>query len=404
MLLNRTRSSVALAILLTVLASTALGQGPAGMQLFGPADLSTYGAPSVRPNEGYFFTFDGLYWSVQAPRTALIGDTGYREVASGVEQVYISPTNQFPQAVTFSQTSTDTTGALTNNFQTGQRFEFGRVEDNNGWLVSILRWGPGDQKFFSHRANVLFNDPIDPNTGHGLLYGRIGDGLLVSGTTSTTVHVDDNLPVVFDTIRVRNKIDVWGVEASYLRRSHTFHNGGNVELFLGARYLEFNAQFTVLGYGGVLDDNTYWKTRGNNHIVGPQIGGRYFKQQGRWVFSTEGRFLAGFNMQNISQNGEFGHTGEPVAIQKPLSWRGSEYSHRETINEFSPVAELRLDLRYVITRAVSFRVGWNGIWMGSIARPSDMIIYQVPDMGINTANNRQNVFVNGVSIGFDINR
>ena len=42
--------------------------------------------------------------------------------------------------------------------------------------------------------------------------------------------------------------------------------------------------------------------------------------------------------------------------------------------------------------------------MDGIARPSGIINYQVPDMGINVANNRQNVFVNGLTLGIDINR
>jgi hypothetical protein len=33
-----------------------------------------------------------------------------------------------------------------------------------------------------------------------------------------------------------------------------------------------------------------------------------------------------------------------------------------------------------------------------------MVTYEVPNMGIDTTQNRQSVFVNGVSIGFDINR
>jgi len=65
---------------------------------------------------------------------------------------------------------------------------------------------------------------------------------------------------------------------------------------------------------------------------------------------------------------------------------------------------VRFDFRYMITRAIDFHVGWTGIWMGGIARPSNMIDYSVPSMGINTANNRQNVLMNGLNLGFDINR
>ncbi|MEN6558048.1 MAG: BBP7 family outer membrane beta-barrel protein [Thermoguttaceae bacterium] len=401
--INRTSSRIAIALLATFLAYPAFGQGPLGMQLFAPADTSTYGGGNP-PNEGYFFAFDGLFWSIPAPRKALIGTTGYREVATNVIQHINGPQSQEPVTVTYAQTSTLHTDDLQAEFQAGQRFEFGRVEDNNGWLVSIFRLGPSSQKVSANNVDVLLGDEIDPNTGHGLLYGLIGRGILVSGTDSWIIGKWDNLPVTFDQATIHDKVDTWGVEASYLRRSHTFHNGGNVELFLGARYFEFNEVFIVHGYGGVLDDNTYWKTSGDNHIVGPQIGGRYFKQQGRWTFSTEGRFMAGFNMQNTVQQGEFGYLGSPNSIMKPEAWQGSAYSHRETVNEFSPLVELRVEAKYMITRAVTFKAGWTGFWVDGIARPNDMIVYQVPDMGISTANNRQSVFVNGVTVGFEINR
>ncbi|MEN6407450.1 MAG: BBP7 family outer membrane beta-barrel protein, partial [Thermoguttaceae bacterium] len=389
--INRTSSRIAIALLATFLAYPAFAQGPLGMQLFAPADTSTYGGGNP-PNEGYFFAFDGLYWSIPAPKKALIGITGYREVATSISQVIVGPKDRYPIANVYAQTSTEHTDDLQAEFQAGQRFEFGRVEDNNGWLVSIFRLGPSSQKAIANNVSVLLNDEVDPTTGHGLLYGRIGTGTVVSGTDTYLVDVVDNLPVTFDQVTIHDKVDAWGVEASYLRRSHTFHDGGNVELFLGARYFEFDETFIVHGYGGVLDDNTYWKTAGDNHIIGPQIGGRYFKQQGRWTFSTEGRFMAGFNMQNIVQDGQFGYLGSPNTIMKPWAWEGSAYSHRETINEFSPLVELRVEAKYMITRAVTFKAGWNGFWVDGIARPNDMIVYQVPDMGITTANNRQSVF------------
>ena len=46
-------------------------------------------------------------------------------------------------------------------------------------------------------------------------------------------------------------------------------------------------------------------------MVGPQIGLRWFKKQGRWMFTTEGRFLAGMNCQNISQQVDIGPNLNP---------------------------------------------------------------------------------------------
>ncbi len=401
---NRTSLCVAIGLLATLGASPTFGQGPEGAQLFAPADLSTFGAPHIEPHEGYFFSFDGMYWAVPAQRVSRIGAPGFRNVGSRVQQFLDIPPDQHPEIQTFAETSTEDTSELNMSFEAGQRFEFGRVEDNAGWLMSIFRWGPTEQDYTSNGANVLFEDPIDPDTGHGLLWGRVGDGVLVVDGNASIVSLFGDLPTVFTQIAVHDDIDVWGVEASYLRRNLTCHNGGNLELYLGARYIEFNETFGVIATGGVLDTNTRWSTTADNHIIGPQVGGRYFKQQGRWIFSTEGRFMAGLNRQNIFQNGTFGYTGSPGDLQKPDAWLGSQYTHRTTIDEFSPLVELRVDLRYTITRAIDFRVGWTGFWMDGIARPAGMTHYAVPDMGIDTSANKQNVFVNGVTVGFDINR
>ena len=180
-----------------------------------------------------------------------------------------------------------------------------------------------------------------------------------------------------------------------------FHNGGNIDFYFGARYMAFNEDFNVTGAGGVLIDQSFWNTTAGNNIIGPQIDARYFKQQGKWTFSTEGRFLAGLNIQNISQNGAFAYTGNPGDNLKPLAWPGNSFESRATLDEFSPVAELRVDFRYMLTRYIDFRVGWTGMWMDGIARPSNMVEYSVPSMGINTANNSQNVFMTGLNIGFE---
>ena len=73
--LNRTSTCVAAGLLALALASPAMGDGPLGMQLFAEPDVSTYGG-APPPNDGYFFSFDELYWAVQAPQTVLLGAPG----------------------------------------------------------------------------------------------------------------------------------------------------------------------------------------------------------------------------------------------------------------------------------------------------------------------------------------
>ena len=82
MWVNRTSSRMAIGALVSLLmASMTFGQdGLEGMQLGAPADCSTFGGP-IEPNEGYFFQYDILYWSVSAPKTTT---DRVRHTAAGV--------------------------------------------------------------------------------------------------------------------------------------------------------------------------------------------------------------------------------------------------------------------------------------------------------------------------------
>jgi hypothetical protein len=79
-------------------------------------------------------------------------------------------------------------------------------------------------------------------------------------------------------------------------------------------------------------------------------------------------------------------------------------THVVYAREWAPAVELRVEGRYQITRALSFHAGWTGLWMDGIARANSIINYEVPGMGVDLAGNRQNIFMNGLTIGIDFNR
>lgn len=399
--IKRTSTRLAIGLFAVLfLTSPTFGQGLAGIQIFAPADVSTYGGP-IPPNEGYFLQYDVLYWSFSAPKTQLIGAPGLtRDVAYGPE----------PEDVR-TETSTLTTGDLTNNFSIGSRFDFGYIQDRHGWFMSINQLNQQEQFMNYGSADIIFKDPpVQGTTGATLLSGPV--------SVSPTVVAD--LPVTLYNLTVMNQTSTWGVEANYLFRAMTHHTGGTLEFFGGCRYLEFNDMFGVntgsANSTPTIPDflsNSSWYTTADNHIIGPQVGVRWFKKQGRWTLSSEGRFLAGLNCQNIHQDSVIGPNLNPSgstslftpSLMGPTSATDDAYTR-----EFTPLIELRIEGRYQITRNLSFHAGWTGFWMDNIARANGLVNYSVYNetgpaaMGINMANNKQNVFVNGLTIGFDINR
>jgi hypothetical protein len=249
---------------------------------------------------------------------------------------------------------------------------------------------------------MVINAPDFDQLGHNVLQGIVG---FVTPATTPPTPIVKNLPITFDTVQLVNNTEYWSIELMYACRSREIGEGGYLECYAGPRYAEFNDSFSVNALGGNLDA-TNWDTDAQNHIIAGQVGARYFKKVGRWMFNTEGRFFGGINYQNIYQSGVIGTNLNPQAgaLFRPSNLSPVAFTHSEFKSEFTPGIELRLELRYQLTRAISLRGGWSGTYMDNIARASSLTEYTMPNFGIKQDYDNQSVFVNGVVFGVDINR
>ena len=73
------------------------------------------------------------------------------------------------------------------------------------------------------------------------------------------------------------------------------------------------------------------------------------------------------------------------------------------LTEFTPLVEFRAEAHVQMTRLISLKAGWTGMFMDNVARASDMVLYEVPALGILTNNNKQPVFMQGFNIGVELN-
>jgi hypothetical protein len=433
MALNCRKTWLAGWLLVLLTAPPAWSQGLEDAQFFAPAAMDEFGG-GPRPNEGIFASIDYLKWTIQAPQKTEIGFQG------GSREVWLDTTTKT------IQTNTIDTGGFSADWTDGQRIEFGDVSEHHGWLFSGFRLHKQEQRDMYSSVNMVFQDLEygDPAQRH--LYGYVSKLL---GYQSSTPYYEGwdasdlhNLPLSFDTVELHNSVETWGVEWNYLYRCHPIHNGGIFEFFLGARYLEFNETFdvdargyrfeydsygTVRGARSILADS-FWSMKADNHIVGPQIGARFFKTSGRWTLSTEGRFLAGTNFQNLNQRGTLGSKlhdpwgndpnhnnavrwvyppgiiGDPWV---PLAMDPASFNHSDHEREFAPAFEMRLEAKYQLTRVLAARFGWDVFWIDGIARSSDLIDYTLAEnkvFGIKKENNRQSVLMQGFHVGIELNR
>src|SRR3569832_216911 len=107
---------------------------------FGPSETSAYGK-GPKPNVGYFFSYERVFWSLSKPESADIGSP----TATGVGV-------SFPNGVIFNPnipigiqgiptilTNTVNTSYFTANGAWGNRWDLGYMDtDDYGWLVSVL--------------------------------------------------------------------------------------------------------------------------------------------------------------------------------------------------------------------------------------------------------------------------
>ena len=425
MLLNRMSRRLAIGILVLLIEAPAMAQGIGDMQLFASPDLSPYGS-GQQPRIGHFFTFDGLNWAISTPDVTTIGFPDLTRI------VFYGPDDD--DAVV--QSNTLDTSTLRNEYTQGNRIEFGSVGERHGWFLSTYRLHNQSQKIVASDVDMVFFDPEFGRDGNRLLEGIVdqepdpddpGDPD-DPDDPGGTIDILRNLPLTADDVFIRNSVEHWSVELSGIHRFRPCHNGGNIECFYGVRYLEFDDVFQVDARiqppaEGEEDDgepeegeeapviipfilaDSFWATEAENHVVGPQLGARWFKTHDRWTLSTEGRFMAGFNSQNIRQRGTIATEAQPPGdLFEPRLLSPTSFTHARHLQEFTPVVGLRVEAWYQLTRAISLRAGWSGLWMDNVARASNMILYEVPDMGLLPQNNSQDVLLHGWNLGVVVNR
>ncbi len=396
MLSNRISLGLAAFLLVVSAGISAYGQDHEvqGLDFFEPADLAPYDN-WAEPRQGLFFTFDGLYWHISPPNKTTIGDPTL------VPTVYYG---SLANAVTETN-SLDTSAE--NLWKWGDRTEIGyMINEHHGFMFTGFLTESQTSETSAANVNVVFDDPLTANGNHLL------NTLLPDGNIGRT-------PVTFSSMYVQDKPRMGGVEALYIYRMTECPLGGNLEFTLGGRYLEIKDQFWVDARGGNLTDSD-WNTTAHNEISGPELGMRYYQPCGRFGISAETRFTAGINAQSILQTGilaaglnapnpteaQQAAEGLSPSYQYPTLMSATSFIHSTHWVEFSPVVELRVEGHLQLTNLISVKAGYTGLFVNNVARSADMILYQVPSMGItrDLNGNLQPIYAQGLNLSIEFNR
>jgi hypothetical protein len=202
-----------------------------------------------------------------------------------------------------------------------------------------------------------------------------------------------------------------------IHRFQRFILGGHLEVLGGARFVSFGEQYRIEGShknrGPTPDDpgahpallgTTIILNEAENNIMGPSVGVRWFKSFPYCVFSIEGQFLPGLNAQAVRLRSTIDDQRDaPSSAAAGLLFQNSSNdSFHDYV--FSPVGELTASVSFQLTRAIAVRAGWTGMYIDNLARPSNMVLYRIPDPEIIEQNNGDNAMMQGAHIGIEINR
>jgi len=245
-------------------------------------------------------------------------------------------------------------------------------------------------------------DDIDEDgvPGAGVIVDPDGNVILVF-TDFGDLH---EFNIFFDNVYIRNTTETDGVELMWshsLTNNHyqAKHQNNRLSIGAGARFLRLYDQFRVDAEGSILG-RSYWDTSFTNQIVGPQVQMRWENQRQRWRLSADARFLFGYNVADWDQLGLMGEELIPGALNRPLYARPTAFSHGLREQEFSPVAELRVQASYHVWQGAALKLGYTGSYVGNIRRAAPSVFYSLPDMGyVDTGG--EDFLINGFDLGVE---
>ena len=162
-----------------------------------------------------------------------------------------------------------------------------------------------------------------------------------------------------------------------------------------------------------------WETSAFNNMVGPEFAILLESGRGRWTFSSELKFVAGFNWQNTlyrgsnfpdsigadyvrstfnpsvtTTQGGLDPNGQPTVQQltpPPLFLQIYGVGQSNATNDvehnfvFTPIGEWRFGTQFKVSQAITLRAGYTGMVMGSIARASSNTAYRSDDRPVQYA-------------------
>ena len=211
--------------------------------------------------------------------------------------------------------------------------------------------------------------------------------------------------IFFDSVNIRNRVEMDGVELMFtheLGRGHKLDRGRSDDLQLryGVNFLRFRDDFQFEGLGSILGRTTI-DHEVDNQLIGPSVGLRWRRDHGRWDVAISAQATLAYNIVDHRQQGIFGEELIMGALNRPINGRTTLNANGLHDDDFSPMAELRAEARYKITKALALKIGYKAKFIDNIYRSSESIGWTAPYYTIDAQNGKSDVLINGLTMGIE---
>lgn len=390
--------------------------------------------PDLVHNEGVYFSYERANFAVMSAPRRSFGDGGIIMQSSILDSQnpLLVPPLEFPPV------PTDVTNAIdvahpNSEWGWGNRYEFGYTQGREGWGVSVMgNYEAIDYEQYGFNEFDFENDPdINPDrqpfTGQVAVMFRVPTNLLLGFVdedldgAADDVNVNgingaDGIPNDFDDLvlflpswnrlQISNRTLANGVELMRTHRTGDHYiQPSYFELLYGVRFLRVDNELRAQGEGGFLTESD-WISEVENKMVGPQVGLRWNRSNGRWVIRGEGRFMASMNIRDANLHGYIGRDFNPSRVNNALYFNPTSFAQYNSDIQFTPLAEWRLDVLFRTTRKSSIRLGYTGMYASNIVYGSTMVEYTLPELTLRDLSDAgtQHFGTHGLTLGFEINR
>jgi hypothetical protein len=428
------------------------------MQLFAPVDFDFDCLP-LEKECGWFLNYNRVSWHVSGERTP-IGSPGLAVLSEEIFPPELA--NDFgdtppPQYLVENGL---TNVAPDGEFGWGNRYEFGYFSGPHGYMMGIIdnyrsddfsTFGTGPQAggfgsihvnfelanprllegFRDYNGQVINGNEIPTPTIGGPGIGGNGtaddlDGDLAEGFVFIFLDLngdgdfDDDEPIIgiaidygdlynfnvtFNQVAIRNFTRCDGIELMKtvkLDNSYMFMKDQNQQFEIGAgvRFFKIRDEFLFAGTSDLFRGRNIMGTQVDNQIVGPQIQLKYTRQHRRFQLGLDGRFVFGYNVQDLDQSGVFGENLTPGDLNQPAILQPTAFSRGMQVDDFSPMVEFRADLAYQITKSIALKMGYTCMFVDNVTRAATVTRWRLPDGGF-TETGDQDILINGADGGIE---